>query len=78
MERLIFIEVTPAATRGTSARPASARRRAAATGARRISRLAAPADAIFRVADVEADAESVWCHGDVGPWNMVWRGDEPA
>lgn len=35
-----------------------------------------PADAIFRVADVEADAESVWCHGDVGPWNMVWRGDE--
>lgn len=35
-----------------------------------------PADAAFRVDHVEADDESVWCHGDVGPWNMVWRGDE--
>ena len=35
-----------------------------------------PPDAVFCAADVESEAETVWCHGDVGPWNMVWHGDE--
>jgi len=35
-----------------------------------------PPRAVFRVPEVASPAESVWCHGDVGPWNMVWRGDE--
>lgn len=36
-----------------------------------------PADAVLGAPDVEAAAaEVVWCHGDVGPWNMVWDGDE--
>jgi aminoglycoside phosphotransferase (APT) family kinase protein len=35
-----------------------------------------PADAVFGAPDVESEAEIVWCHGDVGPWNMVWHGDE--
>jgi hypothetical protein len=35
-----------------------------------------PAHAVFCAPDVESEAEIVWCHGDVGPWNMVWRGDE--
>lgn len=34
------------------------------------------AGAVFCAADVESDGETVWCHGDVGPWNMVWPGDE--
>jgi aminoglycoside phosphotransferase (APT) family kinase protein len=35
-----------------------------------------PPDAVFCATPVESDSESVWCHGDVGPWNMVWDGDE--
>jgi hypothetical protein len=35
-----------------------------------------PPDAVFRVPEVTSDGESVWCHGDIGPWNMIWRGDE--
>jgi hypothetical protein len=35
-----------------------------------------PADAVFCAPNVESDAEMVWCHGDVGPWNIVWQGDE--
>jgi Ser/Thr protein kinase RdoA (MazF antagonist) len=35
-----------------------------------------PRDAVFRSPEVESESESVWCHGDVGPWNMVWHGDE--
>lgn len=35
-----------------------------------------PPDAVFCAPDVESEAETVWCHGDVGPWNMVWHGDE--
>jgi hypothetical protein len=35
----------------------------------------APRDAVFCAPAVESDAEIVWCHGDVGPWNMVWHGD---
>jgi hypothetical protein len=35
-----------------------------------------PPNAVFCAPDVESEAETVWCHGDVGPWNMVWHGDE--
>lgn len=35
-----------------------------------------PADAVFCAPSGENDADPVWCHGDVGPWNMVWHGDE--
>jgi hypothetical protein len=49
-----------------------------------------PTGAVFRVPHVASDpapdpaadpasessAGLVWCHGDVGPWNMVWHGDE--
>jgi Ser/Thr protein kinase RdoA (MazF antagonist) len=35
-----------------------------------------PPDAVLCAPDVESETETVWCHGDVGPWNMVWRGDE--
>ncbi|MEV6411586.1 aminoglycoside phosphotransferase family protein [Kribbella sp. NPDC051718] len=35
-----------------------------------------PEDAIFCAPDVVAEGEMVWSHGDVGPWNMVWHGDE--
>ena len=35
-----------------------------------------PTDAVFRTPDVASNGETVWCHGDVGPWNMVWHGDE--
>ncbi len=35
-----------------------------------------PPGAVFCAPDVESGAETVWCHGDVGPWNMVWEGDE--
>jgi Phosphotransferase enzyme family len=35
-----------------------------------------PPDAIFCAPEVEPDADPVWCHGDVGPWNVVWQGDE--
>jgi aminoglycoside phosphotransferase (APT) family kinase protein len=35
-----------------------------------------PAGAVFRTLDVASDGETVWSHGDVGPWNMVWHGDE--
>ena len=35
-----------------------------------------PPDAVLCAPDVASgSAETVWCHGDVGPWNMVWRGD---
>jgi hypothetical protein len=34
-----------------------------------------PAGSVFCAPDVESDQAIVWCHGDVGPWNMVWRGD---
>jgi Phosphotransferase enzyme family len=35
-----------------------------------------PPDAVFCAPDVESGAEKVWCHGDFGPWNMVWQGDD--
>lgn len=35
-----------------------------------------PPDAVFCAPDVQSEAETVWCHGDVGPWNMVWHGDD--
>jgi aminoglycoside phosphotransferase (APT) family kinase protein len=35
-----------------------------------------PPDALFCAPAVESGSDSVWCHGDVGPWNMVWHGDE--
>lgn len=35
-----------------------------------------PTDAAFCAPDVQSEAERVWCHGDVGPWNMVWRDEE--
>lgn len=36
-----------------------------------------PPDAVFCAPPVAwGSAEAVWCHGDVGPWNMVWQGDE--
>lgn len=35
-----------------------------------------PPDAVFCAAEVESDGETVWCHGDFGPWNVVWQGDE--
>lgn len=35
----------------------------------------APPDAAFGAPEVETEAEAVWCHGDVGPWSMVWQGD---
>lgn len=35
-----------------------------------------PPDAVFRVPEVACDGEAVWCHGDIGPWNMVWRDGE--
>jgi hypothetical protein len=34
-----------------------------------------PMNAVFRIPDVASEGETVWCHGDVGPWNMVWQGD---
>jgi Ser/Thr protein kinase RdoA (MazF antagonist) len=35
-----------------------------------------PPDAVFCAPEVASETESVWCHGDVGPWNMVWHDDE--
>jgi aminoglycoside phosphotransferase (APT) family kinase protein len=35
-----------------------------------------PSDAVFCASHVGFAVQTVWCHGDVGPWNMVWRGDE--
>jgi aminoglycoside phosphotransferase (APT) family kinase protein len=35
-----------------------------------------PPDAVFRVPEVACDGDAVWCHGDIGPWNMVWRDGE--
>jgi hypothetical protein len=35
-----------------------------------------PPGAVFCAPEVGSEAEMVWCHGDVGPWNMVWHGDE--
>jgi aminoglycoside phosphotransferase (APT) family kinase protein len=35
-----------------------------------------PAEAVFCSPHVDTGAELVWCHGDVGPWNMVWHGDD--
>ena len=39
-----------------------------------------PPGAVFGAPHVDADGEAsgdlVWCHGDLGPWNMVWDGDE--
>ena len=36
-----------------------------------------PDGAVFCTADMVPATDTVWCHGDVGPWNMVWR-DEQA
>lgn len=36
-----------------------------------------PEGAVFCAADMAPVSGTVWCHGDVGPWNMVWR-DEQA
>lgn len=36
-----------------------------------------PDGAVFRAPHVTSDSEpSVWCHGDFGPWNVVWREGE--
>lgn len=36
-----------------------------------------PAGAVLCAPDVASlSREAVWCHGDVGPWNMVWRDEE--
>lgn len=36
-----------------------------------------PAGAVFGAPHVASSGEpAVWCHGDVGPWNMVWRDGE--
>ncbi|WP_343970738.1 phosphotransferase [Kribbella koreensis] len=35
-----------------------------------------PQGAVFCAPEVVSEAEMVWCHGDVGPWNMAWVGDE--
>jgi hypothetical protein len=35
-----------------------------------------PRAAVLCTPDVESDDGTVWCHGDVGPWNMVWHGDD--
>jgi Ser/Thr protein kinase RdoA (MazF antagonist) len=36
-----------------------------------------PAGATFRAPHLSSDSEPpVWCHGDFGPWNIVWRDDE--
>ncbi|MCY7402406.1 MAG: phosphotransferase [Nocardioides sp.] len=33
-----------------------------------------PPDAIFCAPHTSLESEeSVWCHGDFGPWNIVWR-----
>jgi aminoglycoside phosphotransferase (APT) family kinase protein len=37
---------------------------------------APPPDAVFGAPEVESVENTVWCHGDFGPWNVVWRGDE--
>jgi hypothetical protein len=34
-----------------------------------------PADAVFGAPGVAGDA-TVFCHGDPGPWNFVWRNEE--
>ena len=39
----------------------------------------APPGAVLLAPDVEATtgaSDLVWCHGDPGPWNMVWVGEE--
>lgn len=36
-----------------------------------------PAGAVFGSREVPTGRdEAVWCHGDVGPWNFVWRDSE--
>lgn len=36
-----------------------------------------PDGAVFRAAHISSESEpSVWCHGDFGPWNVVWRDGE--
>ena len=36
-----------------------------------------PPGATFGAPHVSSDSEqAVWCHGDFGPWNIVWRDDE--
>lgn len=36
-----------------------------------------PDGAVFRAPHIASDSEpTVWCHGDFGPWNVVWRDDE--
>jgi hypothetical protein len=36
-----------------------------------------PADAVFGAPHVTSESEQiVWCHGDVGPWNVVWHHDQ--
>lgn len=36
-----------------------------------------PADAVLGAPDVASEPEeSVWCHGDFGPWNVVWHDGE--
>jgi len=38
---------------------------------------APPEGAVFCAPHVDAGVEEgVWCHGDVGPWNMVWQDEE--
>ena len=36
-----------------------------------------PEGAVFCAPDILPASDTVWCQGDVGPWNMVWR-DEVA
>lgn len=36
-----------------------------------------PPEALFRAPHLSSGSElTVWCHGDFGPWNIVWRDDE--
>lgn len=35
-----------------------------------------PQGSTFCAPHVESEGETVWYHGDVGPWNMVWHGEE--
>jgi aminoglycoside phosphotransferase (APT) family kinase protein len=37
-----------------------------------------PADAVWACTDAPLGAGELICHGDFGPWNVVWRGRRPV
>ena len=37
-----------------------------------------PADAVWALATGRPEPGEVLCHGDFGPWNVVWHDDEPV